>query len=189
MGTNQQENTGFYSMNHLYEFNNLMAHNNILLIYEGDFSQDVAKSVLQMTERKLVNENIEELTKRKIYNVMIETLQNICKHNVTYADSHPIFMISFTGEYYNIISGNPLTSNKVEEIKNKLDHINSLDEEGLKQLFKETRLKSTISDVGGAGLGFIDMAKRSGNKIHYQFDTIDNEYSYFTVMVQISNKG
>jgi hypothetical protein len=142
-----------------------------------------------MTERKLVTENIEELTKRKIYNVMIETLQNICKHNVTYSDSRPVFMISFTGEHYNIISGNPLNTEKVEAIKSKLDHINSLDEEGLKQLFKETRLKSTISDVGGAGLGFIDMAKRSGNKIHYMFENIDENFSYFTVMVQVSNKA
>jgi len=181
--------SSFFNMHHLYEFNNLMHENNIILIYEGDFSQEVAKSVLSMTEKKLINENVEEVTKKKIYNVMIESLQNICKHHSLEANTQSVFLIGADEKYFNIISGNPIDKTNVEKVMNTLDHINSLDEEGIKQLFKQTRLNSTLSDVGGAGLGFIDMAKRTGNKMLYQFEEIDDKFYFFTLMVQVSNSS
>lgn len=181
-----------YPHSFVCDFYYLMLKNDIIMIYEGDFSQEITKSVLAMTERNFDAENIDSGIKRKVYNVMVESLQNICKHQMDQADPNAkaasIFMIGHTETDYLVISGNALPDDKVQVVKEKLDHINSLDKEGLKQLYKETRLSGTISSVGGAGLGFIDMARKSGNSLEYYFDPVFPGISYFTLMSVISKK-
>ena len=56
----------------------------------------------------------------------------------------------------------------------------------LKELRKETMIKGTISKEGGAGLGLIDMAKRTGNQLLYNIEKINEEHSFFILTTTIS---
>jgi hypothetical protein len=42
-----------------------------------------------------------------------------------------------------------------------------------------------LSEKGGGGLGLIDIAKKSRNKLQYSFREIDEDYSFFTLTVKI----
>lgn len=170
----------------LYEFSSLMIENDLVMIYEGEFNQDIAKSMLKMAERNFDNEEIEVKTKKKIFNVMVETLQNICKHQDEVRDTEDrimpaIFMIGYDYDTYRIITGNSIYNSRIETLKSKIDLVNSLDKDGLKKLYKEARLNSVISEVGGAGLGFIDIARKSENTINYHFEPIQPEISFVTI--------
>ena len=68
-------------------------------------------------------------------------------------------------------------------LKKTLEHINSLDKEGLKDLYKEIIKNTTISDKGGAGLGFVDMARKSGQKLLYEFPEMSPDYHFFCLKV------
>lgn len=83
---------------------------------------------------------------------------------------------------------NSIFNHKILLLKNKLDRVNSLDKEGLKDLYKNTILSGNVSPKGGAGLGIINIAKVSENKINYTFSTINDKYSYFTLNVLIAHK-
>jgi hypothetical protein len=184
----QAINSGLPYIKQMYS---TMLENNIIMIYEGNFNQDVTKSVLSMTERNFQAEGIDVGVMKKIYNVMVEALQNICKHEFkdieNYEDNvSSVFMIGQTDTEYLIISGNALKNEVIPIITEKVEKINLLDQDGLKQLYKEARLASTISSVGGAGLGFIDMARKSGNPISYHFEPINKELSFFSLLVTIS---
>jgi hypothetical protein len=62
-----------------------------------------------------------------------------------------------------------------------------LNADELKDLYKQARLNSRISDVGGAGLGFIDVARKTENKLDFGFYDIDSaNYKYFTLKTQIN---
>src|SRR6478752_5357021 len=142
----------------LSEFHQLMRKHNVIMIYEGEFSQDVTKSVLSMTENSFNSEKVDEVVKKKVYNIMMESLQNICKHEFKDSlddipNSESLFMISSTDDKYYILTGNAIEVKIIDVIKNKIDKVNSLDQEGLKAYYKEARLNSTLSSVGGAGLG------------------------------------
>ena len=67
-----------------------------------------------------------------------------------------------------------------------LEKINSLDRDGLKQLYKQQIKEGRLSTKGGAGLGFIDIAKKTGNPLHYSFISIDDEFSFFIISSKIS---
>lgn len=176
----------------LSEFYHLMKKHEVIMVYEGEFSQDVTKSFLSMTESTFQSAQVNESVIKKVYNIMMEALQNICKHEFKYESpvgkTDSIFMIAENDTAYQIITGNALKQEVISIIKNKIDKVNSLDAEGLKALYKEARLNSTISEVGGAGLGFIDIARKSGNPISYHFELVNDDIYYFTQMVTVNKQ-
>ncbi|MGZ4099989.1 MAG: DUF6272 family protein, partial [Bacteroidia bacterium] len=153
------------------------------------FDQEMVKSVLTMTEKKLIQDNVIESTRRKLFNIMMEGLQNICKHQLKTDDlsNNPFFIIGKNNEGFNIVTGNIIENSKMSIVKDKIDYINTLNSEELKEHYKKARLNSVISSVGGAGLGFIDMARKSGNKLDYRFYHIDTSYSYFILNNKINH--
>ena len=42
---------------------------------------------------------------------------------------------------------------------------------------------------GGAGLGLIEMAKKTGNKLDYDFVPLDDEYAYFILSKTVNSVG
>ena len=168
----------------------MLAHNRIL-VYEGEFSQEIMKSVLAMAERNMEAIGEHSSVRKKVFNVIVECLQNIIKHSEnnpekTDKDRQSIFMICKTKEDFIITSGNPITSKIEELLKIKLAAINKLDQNGLKKLYKDTIQDGDLSEKGGAGLGFIDIARRSGKKLDYMFEKINEQQSFFTIKTHIS---
>src|SRR5690242_12033717 len=148
-------------MKYVYDIHKTMSDKNLILVYEGEFTQEITKSVLTMAERNLDSMGEEQNIKRKVFNVMVECLQNICKHadNMKREEERKaIFMIGKEGDIYDITSGNYIVNDNIEGLKEKLNIINSLDKEGLKELYKDLIQKSELSEKGGAGLGFVDIA-------------------------------
>ena len=180
-------------MKYAYELHQRMLENNLILIYEGEFTQEITKSVVTMTEQNLVSVGEETGIKRKVFNVMVECLQNIVKHSDTLKKEESqinsaIFMVGVENNAYIIVSGNAMKTEHVEGLKKKLDQVNSLDKEGLKALYKDIIKTTTISEKGGAGLGFVDMARKSGQKLGYNFESINDEFTFFTLKTLIAKK-
>ncbi|MDX2306371.1 MAG: SiaB family protein kinase [Microscillaceae bacterium] len=175
-------------MKYIYELHKVMVTRNLILVYEGEFTQEITKSVLAMAERNMDAIGEDSTIKRKVFNVMVECLQNIVKHSdeiddINYANKNSaIFMIGKQEDKYIITSGNPVTNEKVQDLQGKLEYINSLDKEGLKQFYKD-KIKNSkgLTKKGGAGLGFIDMARKSGQKLQFDFEPINESISFFSL--------
>lgn len=177
-------------MKYIYDLHQTMVEKNLILVYEGEFTQEITKSVLSMAERNMDSFGEESSIKRKVFNVMVECLQNIVKHadefsSITDSKNAAIFMIGKEAEEYIISTGNPIIADKVDFLRSKLDEINSLDKEGLKALYKEIIKNGDLSEKGGAGLGFVDMARKSGHKLEYDFAPIDAKSYFFMLKTRI----
>lgn len=174
-------------MQYIYDIHKIMVDRNLILIYEGEFTQEITKSVLAMAERNMDYLGEESSIKKKVFNVMVECLQNICKHSDTVKEKEKsaIFMIGKENEFYTITSGNYIVNQDVQGLKSKLEKINSLDKEGLKSFYKELITNGELSDKGGAGLGFVDIARKSGEKLGFEFNQVNDEYSFFSFKTQI----
>jgi hypothetical protein len=84
-----------------------------------------------------------------------------------------------------IEAGNPILKDDIDGLQQKLDRINNLDKHGLKELYKDTITNGRFSVKGGAGLGFIEMAKLSGERLTYNFEKIDDQFSFFRFAINI----
>ncbi len=174
-------------MDFVRRLHEIMLNNKIMLVYEGEFTQEITKSVLSMTEKNLDNMKEEGVTKRKVFNVMVECLQNIVRHSEdrTKQDKTAVFFIGIKeGEYF-ICTGNLVDSENVPVLQAKLEQINSLDKEGLKQLQKELISNGTLNEKGGAGLGLIDIARKSGKKLDYNFDKVEGDQHFYSLYISI----
>jgi hypothetical protein len=177
-------------MNFIYDLHRTMMSQKLILVYQGDFTQETTKSILAMAERNIDSSGEESNIKRKVFNVMVESLQNIVKHSDELVDgeikSHAaIFLIGREATRYTIMSGNPIHKSHIGGLQEKLDKINALDKDGLKEMYKEIIKSTTISDKGGAGLGFVDMARKSGEKLEYVFPEMAGDYHFFCLKVNV----
>lgn len=177
---------------HVHGFHRLMNENDIMLVYCGEFSQDLNKTLLSFTERKFRSENVEDNTRRKIFNIMVEQLQNISKNKIKLTggkpEVNPVFILGSNNEDYILISSNVISNDKIELLKVRLDQVNKLDRDELKILYKEVRLSSSFTEKSGAGIGIIDMARKSENKLEYDFENLDELYSIFSLMIRVTKE-
>jgi hypothetical protein len=170
----------------------LMADNNVYLIWSGHLSPDVGKEVLAFTETKLEEEDLESNLKRRVFSVLVEILENVAKYSPgeEAEEKHgmPVAMIRLVGDEYVLTTGNLILNSDVEILKEKLDIINYYDNIGLKELFKKSISGQTISTESTGNMGLIDMARKSGSKLVYQFEKISNLYSYYTLTVKVEDR-
>ncbi len=116
-----------------------MERNNILLSFKGDVTSELLTSILQIMENKMDNMQEEPKMKKKVYNVLVECLQNLYHHMDDVADAagdinrSAIFMIGKSNNAYTITTGNYILSENVNGLKGRLDEVNALTKEELKE--------------------------------------------------------
>ena len=176
----------------IYDFYDKMERNHILLSFKGDITSELLTSILQIMESKLENLQEEPKVKKKVYNVLVECLQNLY-HHMDEVDVIPndktrsaIFMIGKNEAGYTIITGNYIRSENVKGLQNRLEEINTLDQDQLKEYYKKVLANGEMSAKGGGGLGMIDIARKTGQKLNFSFMPIDDKYTFFSLNIKIS---
>lgn len=181
----------------IYDLFCKMEDEQIILSFKGDITQDLLTSIFEIMESKLVKENEDIKLKKKFNHVLIECLQNVYHHMEDLEEikiqlqsgvnPNAIFIIrKLDNMIYEIITGNHILQSKVEHLKSKLEKINSLNPEELKSYYLESLSNNEFSEKGGAGLGIIDMARKSGNKLGFSFDPVNDMLCFFSLNVRIS---
>ena len=170
-----------------------MASNGFSLVYEGEFSHEVMKMFTSMAERDMDKSNEDKAVKRKVFHVMVECLQNMTKHSddVDQNDGigNGLFIVGKKDGYWSVITANRILKEKIEGLKKSIDNINSLNKEDLNALYKKQIREGSLSEKGGAGLGLIDIARKTGRQLDYQFLPLeDNENYFFLLKVRIDSK-
>jgi hypothetical protein len=160
-----------------------MQKDNLSYIYRGRFTQNITDHILFLAEDNLEKEEQSSKIKKRVYSIMVECLQNITRHQDDTRDNSVenmgLFVIQKKDEKYFITTGNLVEKKNIENITVLIDKINSLEKDELKNYYKEVLDAGSLSHKGGAGLGLIDMARKSGNKLSYVFKDISDEFSYF----------
>ena len=172
---------------------NRMNKGEVLLAYKGSITAELITNVLGVVETKLDHVIDNSGVKKKIYNVLVESLQNLYHHvddlPIDYSDKldlhFGIFVISKSSETYKILTGNFIRNDKIKKLKERLDKIKTLSKDELKDLYKFVLNNQKFSDKGGGGLGLIDIARRTGGNVEYNFEEYDENYSFFRLDVMI----
>jgi hypothetical protein len=170
----------------------MMADNNVNLIWCGHISSDIGKEVLSFTETKLTEEDVELNIKRRVFSILVELLENVAKYSpgkdAERQFGMPVALIKLTGQTYSITTGNLILNSQIHHLKEKIDIINKYDKAGLREFFIKSLSGQTIDSDSTGNMGLIDMARKSGSKLDYQFEKVNSLYSYYVVTVIVSEK-
>jgi coenzyme F420-reducing hydrogenase delta subunit len=172
-----------------YDFFQRIKDTELTYIYRGNFTQTIIKQILALTETNI--ERTEESTKvkKRIYLIMVEGLQNITRHQDALqetVDTAAVFFMQKKGDFYFITTGNLIPNDRVENLEEQIKKVNSLQDDDLKNYYREVLTKGKISDKGGAGLGLIEMARKSGSKLKYKFIKLNEIESFFYLQTGIN---
>ena len=180
---NKRDVKGFLEF--VYEFYKSMKAHEITLVYEGEITHQITKAFTSLTESNMAKDDEPGNVQRKVFHVMVECLQNISKHADDFTSQdylfsgRGIFLVSKGDNEYSVTTGNAVDNDKIEVLTDMLDTINRLDKEELKALYKKQMKEGRLSDKGGAGLGFIDIKRKTGKQLEYHFLPISNDTSFF----------
>jgi hypothetical protein len=178
-----------------YSYYKNMQLNNIIFVYQGEVTADLVSSILHMMENKLDGDGEDKKIKKKVFNVMVECLQNVYHHldslDVSEKpgdinDRTALLMIGKEEKDYYVITGNHIVNDRIGDIKRKLERVNNSDKEELKALYQEILSNEPMSEKGTAGLGMIDIARKSGQKLGYDFHPVNDKYSFFSLEAKVS---
>lgn len=168
---------------------NIDRKENVLISFDGSVTSRVISDLLQRSEIAL--ENQRSVVRKRVYNVLVEGLQNLYHH----AEERPEtgkngepqvkLLLWFDTDSIFIQMQNVVKGATINKISTQIEYINSLDRDQLKAFYREVLNNTKFSEKGGASLGLIDMAKRSGEPLLYKFSPLDENYSMFNLVVQV----
>ena len=168
-----------------------MLHKSILS-YKGPLSFSTIDWLLSEFKLASQDHDISFKTYKKMISVMIEALENITKYSDQLLCNGkrtpgfcPSFQISCNDSVIEMEATNPVKKQEVKPLRSMIDKVNNQDSNALKELYKSTITNGKFSAKGGAGLGFIEMAKTTGSKLEYAFENLSKEYSLYTFRVSM----
>lgn len=172
-----------------YQLEKIMADNNLYLLWSGHISADVGKEMIMFNETKLSEDDITSNLKRRVFSVLVEILENVSKYSPGKIPEQnfgmPVAMIRMEGKIFSVTTGNLILNSDVEHLRSKLDKVNNHDKPGLADLFKRSLSGQSAETESTGNMGLIDMARKSGSKLDYDFEKINDLYSYFTLGVKV----
>ena len=158
------------------EIHQYMNEKNVIMSFMGELTHQVTTSLLKNLKDDMHSSNIDIVTQKRLYGIIVECLDNISKHwaaldieKLLGRISPPIFMLSKSDNFYFIVTGNHVANKEVDALIKKIELVNALDKKGLQDYYRQTLAEETLLESDNAGLGIIDIALKSGNKLEYEF--------------------
>lgn len=180
----------------VYDLYDELEKQRVMLSFKGDLSPELVTALLGIVEQKLEVIETDQRVRKRVFNVVMECLQNLYHHNTRVAvkdgstvrtdEPQGVVMIAHDEQGYSVLTGNFMASEEVNGLKAHLDRINGCEPDQLRELYKETLSDGRFTRVGGGGLGIIDIARKSGQKLEYGFVPLDNENAFFSLNVNVT---
>lgn len=174
------------------EIHQFMNERNVVMSFMGELTHQVTTSLLKNLKMDMNQANVGVVTQKRLYGIIVECLDNISKHwiandieKVMGRSSPPIFMLSRSEGFYFIITGNHIPKDQIDSLVKKIELVNSLDKQGLQEFYRQTLAKESPLDRDNAGLGIIDIALKSGNKLEYEFRPVNDNISFYVIQARI----
>jgi hypothetical protein len=176
------------------EFYTQLVDMDVLLSFRGSVTSNVINTILENVEGKMEDSKEDGKVRKRMYNVLVESLQNLYHHVEELPEpmvgveesKFALIIISKNNNGYKITTGNFVNSNRIKPLKDKIDKINSLTQDELKDMYKFILNHQKLTAKGGGGLGLVDIARKTGHKLDYSFHSTDNGYYFFSLDIYVS---
>lgn len=172
----------------MLSFRNKLHEQGITFCYSGFMTEELLLGIGNTIKKKMELADVDKKKSKSIFSVFVEQMQNVIRYSAereTLKDStdlsYGILAVGDQDGKVFVTCGNVVRASDAAKLKAGLEKIKSLDKDGLKALWKETLKGDTPEGSKGAGVGFIDIARRAEGGMEFDFAELDGETSFFTI--------
>lgn len=166
---------------------------NVILSHRGSLDGDLIDGIIQLVDKRLDKYKTRTRIKKKVINILVECLQNSFNYtrkyqpekNYEYLIESPFLILMKEEGNFIIFTGNYVAFDKVKLLKEKTKHLCTLSDEELRVYYIKNLNKDELPKEGGAGLGLVDIIRRSKHQVSFDFKEIDENYWLFTSLIKI----
>lgn len=182
----------------MLECSTILKKYNLNIVYNGPLWADGVEGLADSLKKKMLLDELPMSVSQTIFSVFVEQMNNMLMYSAetdtsTKGEGSPsvglpqgAFVMGTKEDCYFLQSGNMMHAKNIEPIKEQIEYLNTLDKKELRKYYKEMMKKENENpESKGAGLGLIEIARRSTSGIIYSFTPIDDDKSYFTMYIEI----
>ncbi len=163
-----------------------MEEQHIFLAFYGTFSEKTVTGMGETIKEKLSRRKEEKKLVQRVFSIFVELAQNISHYSA--ADRTGIIVVAKARDCYFVRAGNFAETASVPVIADKINHINALDENGLRELYIRQLKSPRPPGKTGGSVGLIGIVRESGNPISLTVTPGDGDRSFVAFSVKISRK-
>lgn len=176
---------------------NMLKEKNVNIIYSGPIWADGVEGIGETLRRRLELDALPLSASQSIFSVFVEQMNNMLmysaeKQSFCHNGQEPlsvstgVFILGAQEKKYFLQSGNIMKSENVEDVKERIDYLNTLDKGQLRKYYKEQiKAENKNPESKGAGLGLIEIARRANSPIEYEFISLEDGQTFFAMYVEI----
>jgi len=164
-----------------------------LLVHEGTLSFETIGHLLAELKVRAKERELPQGVYKRLLIVTIESLENIYKYREHFEDQHhlmtyfpPRFTIRKDKEFYLVKARNLLNNADTETLRSRIERIRSMNPQALQESYNLIINNGKYTKKGGAGLGFVEMARAAAKPLDYTISKVDNSFSFFTLKISVS---
>ncbi|MDD5286574.1 MAG: SiaB family protein kinase [Desulfuromonadaceae bacterium] len=170
----------------LYDLRKDFAESGIMMCFNGPFSHSIIEEIGIALRNHLAAEEIAKAAVLDVFAVYIELAQNVRNYlalrEITQSEANSsIITIAHWGDGYTVASGNFILNSDADTLCTRIEEINNLTPEERKRQYREQMRREPAPSALGAGLGFLEIAKRSSAKMVCSVRKIDDIYGFFSL--------
>lgn len=176
---------------HLQNIHNHMLADGISFCFTGYMSEDVVMGIGNTLRKKFQVDALDKTTSMSMFSVFVEMVQNVIRYSAENQtdDLDPavidlrygILSIGVRDGQNFVVCGNLINDKDVDRLSRNLSHIQSLERKELRQLFKDTLKDEVPEGSKGAGVGFIEIARRAKHGFEFDFQPATEGKKFFTI--------
>jgi len=168
-----------------------LAEHEIFFFYSGFITEELLLSVGNAIKKKLELVQADRKTSRAVFAIFVEEVQNIIRYSKSVlqspensnedADSlrHGFLSIGRREKGYIVCCGNLVLNEDAERLGVHLENLQKMDIAAIKQIYKETLRNPPPENSKGAGVGFMDIARRANGGFDFRFKDVDDAHKFF----------
>ncbi|MBF0158835.1 MAG: hypothetical protein HQL58_04870 [Magnetococcales bacterium] len=177
-----------------FQIRELLYDQGVIFCYSGFMTEGILSGIGQAIKQKMTLESVDANTVRGVFSVFVEQMQNIIRYSAEREPeaqpeesvlSYGTLTIGREGEQFFVTCGNKIRRDDRPRLTEQLTVIQQLDRDGLKNLYKQILRGEPPPSSKGAGVGFVDIARRSSRPIEFDFVELDQNYVFFSLRAVI----
>ncbi|MDW8296428.1 MAG: SiaB family protein kinase [Raineya sp.] len=173
------------------KYHQIIQKEKVLLAYKGCIDGDTVTYLMKLAEQNIASINEKLIIRKKVISILVEAVQNIVNYFAEESldksfENESFVILSMQNNQYEIYVGNYVSRHRMRALKKRIDNVNMMSPEDLQKVYLDILENPKVSITRGAGLGLIDMARRTQNKINYLFAEHDQDYVLFMMNINIA---